>query len=70
MHNYDANMSPASNRKLKQWQRNFITLHAVKINWNNSTDITLSVQLNGREWHLRRQASRDDWIAIAGWKPD
>lgn len=57
-------MYPYVSRKLKRWQRAFITLHGLKINWGDSTNIHLSVSMPGHQWYMDRQAPIAYWLEL------
>lgn len=57
--------SPHPSRKLKRWQRSYVALHALKINWGDSDDERISVSNGTRQWYLKRQDIPEYWTRLS-----
>lgn len=62
MNNYDANPRAGVNKRLKRWQRAFITLYAYKINWQDSDHQRISISRGNRQYYLYRQDNPAVWV--------
>lgn len=55
-------ITPRNNRKIKRWQRAFIALHALNIDWTWSNEEELLLHNNYlHEWRVPRQGTPAQW---------
>lgn len=65
MHNYDANMNAGVSRGIKRWQRAFLGLYGLKVDWPISTNESLLLyNLLRYSWRMPRQGTPAQWQAI------
>lgn len=57
-----ANGCPPPCKRLKRWQRAFIMLYGLKINWGDSDNERIGVSNGKRQWYLYRQKELHNWL--------